>query len=79
MKTRLERWLLVKLILVVVLLAFMVLVNIDQARTIQAQKAELVAQIKTLIASQQYEVQMIHQMDDEEKKFEEAIKTCKSK
>jgi len=78
-KTRLERWLLVKLILVVVLLAFMVLVNIDQARTIQAQKAELVAQIKTLIASQQYEVQMIHQMDDEEKKFEEAIKTCKSK
>ena len=73
MKEKLGRWGLVA----VVLLAFMVLVNINQAQTIQKQRAELVAQIKTLIGSQQHEVKMIHDLDDMDKKFEEAIKTCK--
>jgi len=72
-KEKLGRWGLVA----VVLLAFMVLVNINQAQTIQKQRAELVAQIKTLIGSQQHEVKMIHDLDDMDKKFEEAIKTCK--
>lgn len=34
-------------------------------------------QLKTLIASQQHEVRMIHEVNDQEEKFEEALKTCK--
>jgi len=74
MKEKLGRW---GLVAVVVLLAFMVFVNLNQARTIAQQKTELVAQIKTLIASEQQEVKMIHDLDDMDKKFQEALKTCK--
>jgi hypothetical protein len=56
-----------------------VYVNLVQARTIQAQRAELVAQFKTLIGSQQHEVKMLRDVEEDEKKFEEALKTCKSK
>ena len=77
MKTKLERWLLVKLILVVVVLAFMTYVNVEQDRTIQAQRTEMVKQIHALIASEEQQVQLVNQMDKEEKQFEEALKTCK--
>jgi len=76
-KTKLERWLLVKLILVVVVLAFMTYVNVEQDRTIQAQRTEMVKQIHALIASEEQQVQLVNQMDKEEKQFEEALKTCK--
>ena len=79
MKTKLEKWLLVKLVLTVVLLAFMVFVNMSQGRTIQAQKAELVKQIKTTIASQVEQVQMMRVMEDQQRALEEAARICKLK
>jgi len=74
MKEKLGRWGLVA----VVLLALMVLANLNQARTIQMQRTELVAQIKTLIASQSDQVEVHRKMQEMLTEFE-AMKTCKSK
>jgi len=74
MKEKLGRWGLVA----VVLLALMVLANLNQARTIQMQRMELVAQIKTLIASQNDQVEVHRKMQEMLTEFE-AMKTCKSK
>jgi cell division protein FtsB len=74
-ETKLKRWLLIAAVIVVGLLY----VNIQQNLTIAQQRTELVKQLQTLTASQMHEGKMIHDVDEQEKKFEEALKTCKSK
>ena len=72
METKLKRWLLIAVVVVLGLLY----VQVNQARTIAAQRAELVKGLQTLTASQMQQVKMIHQMDDMEKKFEADLKAC---
>lgn len=65
------------LLLVSALAVTLLYVTINQNLTIASQRAELVKQLQTLIASQQAQGKMIHQMDAQEKQFEHDLQSCK--